>query len=293
MLETFPQLHQGLGLHGQPGAAAPSSLRVLAMLRDTAADPEGQSEQSLLWPVCASLQRLGMPVLVLDASQGEAADAPGLAQLLQQSAWQARTGLHPDPRHSSVAVLPARQGLELLPLQARQAGMTPMQWLQRHVRGYAIVMLYADADTLARNLPGQAVHPLMVLPEHGPRVLGCYRQLKQLAVHAGLRCLLAPLLPGADPVDVTSYDWRRGQTGARSQAEDAQRRQSQIDALLRCAQRHLGHAPGLLPVRLHHAPDLQRLALQLLNHAGSVLPHGGQVLAAGYAPLPASHAWSH
>ncbi|MFT2603567.1 hypothetical protein ACMWQW_27170, partial [Escherichia coli] len=89
-------------------------------------------------------------------------------------------------------------------------------------------------DTLARNLPGQAVHPLMVLPEHGPRVLGCYRQLKQLAVHAGLRCLLAPLLPGADPVDVTSYDWRRGQTGARSQAEDAQRRQSQIDALLRC-----------------------------------------------------------
>ena len=75
MLETFPQLHQGLGLHGQPGAAAPSSLRVLAMLRDTAADPEGQSEQSLLWPVCASLQRLGMPVLVLDASCGS--KAPG------------------------------------------------------------------------------------------------------------------------------------------------------------------------------------------------------------------------
>ena len=137
------------------------------MLRDTAADPEGQSEQSLLWPVCASLQRLGMPVLVLDASQGEAADAPGLAQLLQQRlAGPYRPA--PRPRHSSVAVLPARQGLELLPLQARQAGMTPMQWLQRHVRGYAIVMLYADADTLARNLPGQAVHPLMVLPEHGP-----------------------------------------------------------------------------------------------------------------------------
>lgn len=293
MLETFPQLHQGLGLHGQPGAAAPMGLRVLAMLRDTANDPQGQAEQSLLWPVCASLQRLGLPVLVLDASQGESPDAPGLAQLLQQSAWQARTGLHPDPHHSSVAVLPARQGLDLLPQQARQAGMTPMQWLQRHVRGYAIVMLYANADTLASNLAGQAVHPLMVLPEQGTRVLGCYRQLKQLAVHAGLRCLLAPLLPSADDLGVTSYDWRRGQTGARSQAEDAQQLQSQIDALMRCAQRHLGHAPGLLPVRLHHAPDLQRLALQLLNHAGSVLPHGGQDLAAGFAPLPASHAWSH
>lgn len=293
MLETFPQLHQGQGLHGQPGAAAPSSLRVLATLRDTASDAEGQAEQALLWPVCASLQRLGLPVLVLDASQGEAPDAPGLAQLLQQSAWQARTGLHPEPRSHSVAVLPARLGLELLPQQARQAGMAPMQWLQRHVRGYAIVMLYADADTLAANLAGQAVHPLMVLPEQGPRVLGCYRLLKQLALHAGLRCLLAPLLPAPAEVDVTSYDWRRGQTGARSQAEDAQRRQSQIDALLQCAQRHLGHTPGLLPVRLHHAPDLQRLALQLLNHAGSVLPHGGQDLAAGYAPLPASHAWSH
>ena len=79
------------------------------MLRDTAADPEGQSEQSLLWPVCASLQRLGMPVLVLDASQGEAADAPGLAQLLQQSAWQARTGLHPDPATARwLCCLPAR-----------------------------------------------------------------------------------------------------------------------------------------------------------------------------------------
>src|SRR5256885_12202256 len=55
--------------------------------------------------------------------------------------------------------------------------MTPMQWLQRHVRGYAIVMLYANADTLASNLAGQAVHPLMVLPEQGTRVLGCYRQL--------------------------------------------------------------------------------------------------------------------
>ncbi|WP_310638578.1 hypothetical protein [Delftia acidovorans] len=293
MLETFPQLHQGLGLHGQPGAAAPMGLRVLAMLRDTANDPQGLAEQSLLWPVCASLQRLGLPVLVLDASQGESPDAPGLAQLLQQSAWQARTGLHPDPRHSSVAVLPARQGLDLLPQQARQAGMTPMQWLQRHVRGYAIVMLYANADTLASNLAGQAVHPLMVLPEQGTRVLGCYRQLKQLAVHAGLRCLLAPLLPSADDLGVTSYDWRRGQTGARSQAEDAHQMQSQIDALMRCAQRHLGHAPGLLPVRLHHAPDLQRLARQLLNHAGSVLPHGGQDLAAGFAPLPASHAWSH
>jgi len=124
-------------------------------------------------------------------------------------------------------------------------------------------------------------------------VLGCYRQPKQLALHAGLRSLLAPLLPGPGEMDVISYDWRRGQTGARSQAQDAQQRQSQIEALLRCAQRHLGHAPGLLPVRPHHAPDLQRLALQMLNHAGSVLPHGGQDLAAGYAPLPASHAWSH
>src|SRR3989442_11950041 len=54
---TLFRSHQGLGLHGQPGAAAPMGLRVLAMLRDTANDPQGLAEQSLLWPVCASLQR--------------------------------------------------------------------------------------------------------------------------------------------------------------------------------------------------------------------------------------------
>ncbi len=293
MLEHFPLIHQGLGLHGQPGSASPADLRVLAVLRDPANDPTGRVEQSLLWPVCDCLQRLGHPVLVLDGSQPESAAAPGLAQLLMQSAWQARTGLHPEPQGSSVAVLPARQGLQLLHAHAHQAGTGCLQWLQRHVRGYAIVVVYADADTLAGTLPGEAVRPLMVLPEQGPRVLGCYRQLKQLALEAGLRCILASLRPGPEDEPVVSYDWRRNQSSVLSRAEDAARGQSQIDALRQCAQRHLGHEPELLPVREHHAPDLQRLALHLLNHAASVLPHGGQALAAGLAPLTAFSAWSH
>lgn len=295
MLEHYPSLHQGLGLHGQPGCAAPAGLRVMAMLRDSAADPSGQAEQSLLWPVCACLQRLGHPVLVLDASQAESGAMPGLSQLLQQSTWQARTGLHPDPKRTSVAVLPARQGLEQLADQARQAGTTAMDWMQRHVRGYAILMIYADAATLSRILPDEAVSPLMVLPQQGLRMLGRYHQLKQLSVHAGLRCLLAPVLGAAagDDDDVACYDWRRGQSSVLSQAEDDIRHQAQIDALLQCATRHLGHAPEVLPVRARHAPDLQRLALHLLNHAGSLLPHGGQTLAAGFAPLSASPVWSH
>lgn len=293
MLEHFPLIHQGLGLHGQPGASAPAGLRVLAMLRDSANDPTGQVEQSLLWPVCDYLQRLGHPVLVLDASQAESAQTPGLAQLLQQSSWQARTGLHPDPQGHSVAVLPARQGLDLLPSLARQAGASCVDWLQRHVRGYAILVIYADADTLVRTLPNEAIHPLMALPEHGPRVLGCYRQLKQLSLEAGLRCVLASLRPGPEDELVVSYDWRRNQSSVLSRAEDAARGQSQIDALRQCAQRHLGHEPALLPVRTNHAPDLQRLALHLLNHAASVVPHGGQALAAGFAPLPVHSVWSH
>lgn len=293
MLEHFPLIHQGLGLHGQPGAGAPAGLRVLAMLRDSANDPTGQAEQSLLWPVCDYLQRLGHPVLVLDGGQAESAQTPGLSQLLLQSSWQARTGLHPDPQGNSVAVLPARQGLGLLPGHAQQAGASCVDWLQRHVRGYAILMIYADADTLARTLASETVRPLMALPEHGPRVLGCYRQLKQLWLDAGLRCVMASLLPGVDDAPVASYDWRRNQSSVRSRAEDAARGQTQIEALRQCALRHLDHEPELLPVRAQHAPDLQRLALHLLNHAASVLPHGGQTLAAGFAPLPVHSVWSH
>ncbi|MDR0225029.1 MAG: hypothetical protein LBI66_01290 [Burkholderiaceae bacterium] len=293
MLEHFPAQHQGLGLHGQPGSAAPAELRVLAVVRDRASDPAGQTEQSLLWPVCDCLQRLGHTVLVLDASQTETPDAPGLAQLLQQSVWQARTGLHPEPQRHSVAVLPAHLGLDLLAAQARQAGTSAMDWLQRHVRGYAILVVYADADILARTLVNEDVRPLMALPDSGPRVQDSYRQIKQLALQAGLQCVLARVLQTPQDEGVACYDWRRKQSSVRSRAEDAARGQAQIDALLQCAQRHLGQAPALLTVRTHHAPDLQRLALHMLNHAGSVLPHGGQTLAAGFTPLPAYPVWSH
>ncbi|WP_280188155.1 hypothetical protein [Delftia sp. PS-11] len=293
MLENFSPVHQGMGLHGQPGASAPASLRVVAMLRDSASDPDGSNEQALLWPVCDYLQRLGHPVLVLDGSQSERADMPGLEQLLEQSIWQARTGLHPDPQGRSVAVLPARQGLALLDARARKAGTTCTDWLQRHMRGFALLMIYADADTLVRILPNEAVQPLMVLPDQGPLMLGCYRQLKQLAVQAGLHCVLASLRQAHDDDGVAGYDWKRKQSSVRSRAQDEARNQAQIDALRQCAQRHMGHEPELLTVRAQHAPDLQRLALHLLNHACSVMPHGSQTLAAGFAPLPAYSVWSH
>ncbi|WP_027015632.1 hypothetical protein [Comamonas composti] len=297
MLEHYSSMHQGLGL--QAAARHPDQgLQVLAMLHDAT---RSQVEQDLLWPVCASLQRLGHSLLVLDASQSESAGAPGLLQLLDQDWLQVRAaGLgHQASMQTAaaeadalgpVAVLPARQGLAQLSVRAGRAGLAPMVWLQRYLRGYALVMVYAEATHLARALQGLVLTPLMALPEDGCDVLRCYRQLKQLAA-SGLRCLLAPLEPQPAETVAMRYDWGRSQSSALSQTQDARKRRQQIQALLQCAQRHLGQAPRLMPLRAGQRPDLQRLTLHLLNHAGRVPAPGGA--AAGLASSPATSAWSH
>lgn len=291
MLETYSSGHQGMGLHGQP--AALTGLRVLAMVHSASGPASTAAEHAVLWPVCAHLQRLGHRVLVLDASQAETPLSPGLAQLLLQNAWHAQSGLCKPQAQDSVATLPAHLGLDLLAAQAQTAASSALDWLHRYVRGYSLVLVYASAPSLCQVLQGHAVQPLLVLEPRQISVLGSYRQLKQLALHAGLSCVLAPLDKSELPPEVPRYDWSRGQSNALSDAQDAQQRQSHIEALLACAQRYLGRRPALLPTRSGHAPHLQRLALHLLNHACTIQGGGSHTLPSAPTRLPASTVWSH
>jgi len=81
-------MHQAMGLHS---LTPQSDLRLLAVL----SQPDGGPWLEMLWQLCAHLQRLGYPVVVLDGTAREEPHAPGLAQLLGPAPWPgagARTG---------------------------------------------------------------------------------------------------------------------------------------------------------------------------------------------------------
>ncbi|MEG0199134.1 MAG: hypothetical protein RR718_00145 [Comamonas sp.] len=295
MLESYSPPHQGMGLHlhGSPGD---SGLRIMAMLHHAAAS---QAEHSLLWPLCAQLQRLGQSVLVIDGSQSESARTPGLAQLLSQTAWQAATELRSLAERNTesrrVATLPARLGLARLRQSAQDSGLAPLSALQRYVRGYSTVLIYASAEALTPLLGEQSLQPLLVLPPDTEHLIESYRQIKHLAVFADTHCTLAALEGSAPPEGPQRYDWSRKQSSIQSAAQDSQTRLQRLDALLQCSQRHLGDAPVLLRMRWRQVSDLHQLTLHMLKTA-CILPmheHGLQAVPGADAAALPSLAWSH
>lgn len=96
--------HQGAGLHS---FTPQSELRVIAV----ASQDNAATGLEALWQVCAILQRLGYPVVVLDGTAHETDDSPGLLHLLQQAPWNEGGHLNMGAMASSLAVIPAAKGL--------------------------------------------------------------------------------------------------------------------------------------------------------------------------------------
>lgn len=285
MLERHAPLHQGMALHVSDASTA--GLRVLAVLHSTAG---AAAEQAVLWPLCAQLQRLGQKVLVLDGSQPESFHTPGLAQLLVQHAWQAQAELRSGAADvHSVASLPACQGLKQLKASADEMGMDILTALQAYVRGYTTVLIYASSETLASLLQGQGLQPLLIVPPDAEHLIDSYRQLKHLAVLAGLECTIAALEAPLSAEGPQKYDWSRKQSSAQTAKQDAQLRLQRLNALLQCSQRHLGDAPVLMRLRWRQTSDLHQLTLHMLKTA-CILPMHAQPSALS---TPESFAWSH
>ena len=257
-------IHQGASLHRNLAPIGPQLLAVLSQNNVRATH--------VLWQVCAQLQGLGYPLVVLDGTSAESESAPGLAHLLSQSSWSdgARPALAPTEA-DSLAVLPALHGLAALArevLNPQQPSHHPLHPLQALFRSYALVVLHAPAATLASPLlKGLSTTPLLVLQPDADGVLAGYRQLKQLALNTGLAASVACVVPPRD-------------TEHQHQARDV------LDAVRDCAARHLGQRIGTSLLQVGNAGDLQRLALQLLEGAGPV-PGAAVGLSSEAQPLPA------
>ena len=256
-------LHQGASLHCDTPDAG---LRLLVVLSQPHADA-----LDTLWQVCAQLQRLGYPVIVLDGTSAESDATPGLAHLLAQGAWgNGALPAMPGGDALSLAVLPALHGLADL---AAGAGGPAQALAPLHTlfRSYALVVLHAPVAVLASALlEGLGTTPLLVLQPGPEGVLDGYRQLKQLALHTGLNARVASV---AQPHDAAQERQARGA----------------LQAVSACAARHLGQRIGSTLLHSGVAADLQQLALQLLESAGTLQaagPPGSWHPALAAAPQP-------
>lgn len=242
--------HQGCGLQA---AAAWHEVQVCA-IADSATAPGS----TLLWPLSAQLQQLGYPVLVLDASQTESAAAPGLRDLLAEPAWQAAF-LGPRRAAASVATLPAALGLSQL---------EGLEQLLSYARRYAVVLIHAPVEQLAPLLRGQALRPLLPLDMQPRGMVRSYRQIKHLALHAGLPSIVAAAAAAHEPFALRHAD-------------------TLMASLTRCAERHLRLAPLCTRTDPGLAQDMRRLALMLLAHSATLSCGPSAATPMRFAPAPA------
>ncbi|AVO41586.1 hypothetical protein [Simplicispira suum] len=236
-------LHQGTSLYGR---TPQDGLRLIPV----AGTPGGMGLQ-VLWDICTHLQALGYPTVVLDGSERETSEAPGLLELLDDTLW-----IEPPaqlPGADSLAVLPAARGLA--ELASRRAGAPQaLLALQPLLRRYAVVLLYAPMAMLASPLlEGSSASPLVLLGDDGKAVINSYQQLKLLSFHTGLMGTVARLVHGD---------------------EERAAAQQQLRVLCDCAAKHLGRAPRSLLLHANRPADLQRLALELLENAETLCASG-------------------
>lgn len=237
--------HQGASLLGY---TPQSALRVLAAV----SEPRAPRTVETLWKVCASLQSMGYPVVVLDGSTAETKANPGLAQLLHQAPWQDSHGLPLGEMASSLTVLPAADGLqELSQLPPQEGDRNPLRSLLPYFRTYGLMVLHAPVDLLTHLVGNTQTSPLVFMREGASHMLASYQHCKKLALMSGLACTVAALVP-------------EHSRHARRRAFEALR------TLQGCADRHLGGQLHTTTVQAGNSADIQRLALQLLENAGTL-----------------------
>lgn len=244
MLDTH--LHQGSSLHSHTPEV---ELQLIAV----ASHDAGRHTLETLWQVCSHLQRLGYPVIVLDGTAAESEEAPGLQDLLAHAPWGDSAFTLPvaDADAASLAVLPAAHGLHALASHAAYLPQ-PMQAIQPLFRQFALVVLYAPVATLASPLlAGSLAVPLLIMQPGQNAVIDSYKQLKHLAVHGGLSGSVACVARSSTPALKDEVS-------------------KQLHSLRQCAARHLGQQIGTMAIDADNAHDMQRLALQLLESAGTI-----------------------
>lgn len=259
--------HQAVGLHCY---TPQRELRLLPVL----SQPDDGPWLEMLWQLCSHLQRLGYPVVVLDGTAQEGPHSPGLAQLLGARPWPGAETLNANTGDSSLAVLPAARGLAWLAGQAQLGNGGALQRLQPLLRAYAAVVLYAPPEQLAPLLLGSASMPLVMTGPGAQGMVRSYRQLKHMALHAGVPCTVAAIVP------------------PHASAQPRQTAEA-LATLQRSAHRHLGQQIHTTTVTAARVQDIQRLALQLLENAASLDGAPALLHAESAGATPTHLDWSH
>ena len=259
--------HQAAGLHS---FTPQSELRMLAV----ASQDNSATGLEALWQICASLQRMGYPVVVLDGTALETQNSPGLLDLLQPAPWNEDAQRPLGATAASLAVIPAAKGLLRLSREADRSDTTPLHRLLPYFRTYSLVVLHAPASTLGPLLAHTATVPLVIMGEGSAGVMSSYKSLKQIALHTALPCMVAALLRG-------------------SSAAERRKTQAALHTLQDCAERHLGSSVRTTTIATHNPQELQRLALQLLENAGTMDRSPAALPASHLTDLPAYSVRSH
>ena len=235
MLETC--INQAAGLQCLAPQVAPRLVSVTS-------HGQQQGELPLLWGLCATWVDLGFSVLVLDGHAQESEQNPGLAQWMDNPLGR----FEEDERAVSWSVLPAAQGFERLSGQNFSSAT-----LGELFQNYAVVLIYANAQTITKVLKHSGISPLLIVSPLKSSSLTAYQALKQLLLEAQMRPTVANIaLPS--PSDATMSNT------------------THAHHLQQCALTFLGYA--VKPVTIMASAraessqdDLNRLALQLLESA--------------------------
>lgn len=234
--------------------ASAKPLRILPVL------PSGEAaDTEALWHACALLQRQGYPVIVLDGTEQETPEAPGLEDLLHPGSGLGHCALPVDGQPHSIASLPAARGMVQLVHKAGSQGVLPLEMLYRHVRNHAVVVLLASAPLMAMLLQGCSRAPVQLVHSQQRHMAEGYRALKHIFMHTGLMPHLVALRPqatGLDPV---------------------------LKALAQSALEHLHTEPLAEQLDPAQPRQLQRWALQCLEQCEAIYPPEAQPTLAGIA----------
>lgn len=254
--------NQGSGLAWQTGR---QELRVLSII------PSGEAaDMHALLQACVCLQQQGYPVVVLDGTERETAQSPGLQDLLQPGLG--RSSVPVDMHQPQIITsLPAACGMVQLAHLASAQGQAPLTLLQQHLGNHALAVLVAPATLLSPLLQGCQQAPLLMVPSQRSSVLACYRALKHVFMDTGLMPRLLALRPessGLDPL---------------------------LKSVAMCSLHHLHTEPLAQQIDPDNTRQLQRWSLQCLEHAEQVQSaHLAQLPASldQHSP-PTSIAWNH
>lgn len=235
---------QGAGLQGLGTQASP---RLVVM----ASHDDRPSELPLLWSLCAAWSELGYFAVVLDATQSESPNNPGLQQLLAPSSRP--EDMPNEAMDTAWSIYPAALGLHQLCAASQDRENTAsFEALEQLFQHYDVVLLYANAGVLAANLPGSHIEPLLAVSSNERSVLTAYQAMKQLLLNGKLQPTIVSMVDTSDQSSLAS---------ARNLNKSLQG----------CAMNFLGRQITTLSVDMRQDDeetprDVNRLALRLLEN---------------------------